>query len=520
MATGTTDKDYIHWADGDSQSADWNNNILSDQKSNYFEGEVIPHVYVYQASNNTPLVQGQEYSFTINYNYYQANTNAGGFTSITTYNVSRQPDPLNATDPYITPTEDGSFNNGGGTQGVFHTVDANITNVSNVTYTTSGTNNQSTKDGHVTVTFVYTGETTTSGIAEIYYGLRIAQPGEVPNQGAGPTDGANAWTGGSLQTSINTGLSIQLAPSAIIAGEISGMKFNDKNGDGTRDADGVDNVANTADDEVGLSGWTIFLDTDNDGTLDAGEVSTTTAANGTYTFSVTPDAIKSDLDNDPYIVREVNQSGWVQTSTNPAPITITAADPTEFNVNFGNRLGVNPVDSLDIQKLVSVDGGTTWLDADLATGPVVNSGINPQFKFVVTNNGLFAATDITLSDSDFDLNGTSSGTNIVIASIAAGASQEVIFDGATWQAGQHTDTGTITYQAQNSSGQVITATDSDDANYFGAKPVINIDKVTNGSDGLSISEGSAVTWTYTVTSTGSNVDLRPLHNHENLAVVT
>jgi hypothetical protein len=36
-----------------------------------------------------------------------------------------------------------------------------------------------------------------------------------------------------------SGSSIQLAPSAIIAGEISGIKFNDINGDGARDANGV-----------------------------------------------------------------------------------------------------------------------------------------------------------------------------------------------------------------------------------------------------------------------------------------
>ncbi|PXW89616.1 hypothetical protein C8R34_10415 [Nitrosomonas sp. Nm84] len=521
MAIGSTNKVYQHWADGDSQVADWNNNILSDAKSNYFEGEVIPHVFIYKASNQTPLTNGQTYSFDITYNYYQQTSNAGGFTEITTFDTSRQPGPHDATTPYIAPTADNTFTNGGGINGggVFHTVDANITNVSAVTYT--GTGN---KDGQVTVTFVYTGVTTTNGLAEIYYGLRIAKPGEVPNQGSGPTDGANAWTGGSLQTTVEIGgsgaTSIQLAPSAIIAGEISGMKFNDKNGDGTRDADGIDNVAGNADDEVGLANWTIFLDTDHDGTLDAGETSTVTAANGTYTFSVTPDADKSDIDNDPYSVREVNQTGWTQTSTNPAPILITAVDPTETNVNFGNRAIVPTTGLLDIQKFVSIDGGTTWVDADTAPGPIMNSGTNPLFKFEVTNSSLTATlSNITLSDSDFDLNGAVAGSNILISSI--GPSQIYVsptFTGATWQSGQHTDTGTISYQAVNSNGQTVTDTDSDDANYFGADPVINIDKVTNGSDGLSISENSAVTWTYTVTRAG-NVDLSDVSVSDNKGVV-
>ena len=85
-------KVYQHWADGDAAkgtAAEWNNNILSDSKSDYFEGEVVPHVFYYKASNNTPLVNGQTYSFNVTYNYYQANTNAGGFVYMTSPNTDR-----------------------------------------------------------------------------------------------------------------------------------------------------------------------------------------------------------------------------------------------------------------------------------------------------------------------------------------------------------------------------------------------------------------------------------------------
>ena len=56
-APGTTNKVYQHWADGDPPGvgAEWNNNILNDNKSSYFEGEVIPHVFEYKASSQTPL---------------------------------------------------------------------------------------------------------------------------------------------------------------------------------------------------------------------------------------------------------------------------------------------------------------------------------------------------------------------------------------------------------------------------------------------------------------------------------
>jgi hypothetical protein len=322
-APGQVAKIYQHWADQLNQSGgpSWQGDILSAGKSDYFEGEVIPHVLVYKASNQSPLTNGATYSFNVTYNYYQQNTNAGGFAYMTTFNLSRQPGPLNATNPYITPTIDNAFANGGGMQGAFFSVDANITNVSAVTYTGSGS-----KDGHVTITFTYTGTTTTNGIAEVYYGLYVAQPGQVPNQGSGPTDGANAWSGGSLQTDVD-GSSIQLAPDAIIAGQISGVKFNDLDGDGVKDSG-----------EPLLPGWTIQLCADS--ACNTILQTTTTGANGAYSFSVTPDADKTTPANDPYYVREVNQSGWTQTAPTTVyygPLTISAATPQYLNQDFGNQ---------------------------------------------------------------------------------------------------------------------------------------------------------------------------------------
>lgn len=377
-AAGQTNKVYQHWAD--ANGPEWNNNILNDNKSDYFEGEVIPHVFVYKASNQQPLTNGATYSINVTYNYYQQNTNAGGFLHMTTYNISRSPGPNDATNPYIAPTIDSTFTNGGGMQGSFYTVDANITNVSGVTYLGTGT-----KDGYVTITFVYTGTTTTNGIAEIYYGLQIAQPNEVPDQGAGPTDGAKPWTGGSLQTTVDINgsgaTSIQLAPNAILRGRISGMKFNDLNNNGIKDNG-----------EPGLAGWTIYLDTDNDGVLDPGEKTTVTGADGSYYFSVTPDGDKSDPDNDPFYVKEVNQNGWVQTTPNPAGILITAADPTETNVNFGNFL---PAPSFTVEKtLESITGGTIDMAGDIV-----------EYQIVITNTGNVDLTDVTLDDSLTDLVG-------------------------------------------------------------------------------------------------------------------
>ncbi len=77
-------------------------------------------------------------------------------------------------------------------------------------------------------------------------------------------------------------------------GEIHGVKWNDLDGDGVRDAG-----------ETGLQGWTVFLDTNANGILDSGETSTVTGPDGSYAFT--------GLQPGNYTVAEVMQPGWTQT---------------------------------------------------------------------------------------------------------------------------------------------------------------------------------------------------------------
>ncbi len=77
-------------------------------------------------------------------------------------------------------------------------------------------------------------------------------------------------------------------------GSISGIKWNDLDGDGVLDNN-----------EPGLENWTIYLDDNQNGLFDPGEISTTTDSDGNYSFT--------DLDPDTYIVAEELQDGWVQT---------------------------------------------------------------------------------------------------------------------------------------------------------------------------------------------------------------
>ncbi|MBI4162584.1 MAG: hypothetical protein HY513_02780, partial [Candidatus Aenigmarchaeota archaeon] len=98
---------------------------------------------------------------------------------------------------------------------------------------------------------------------------------------------------------------------------IRGIKFNDLNGNGAKDAG-----------EPGLQGWNIFLDENGNNQFDAGEMSAVTDAGGNYEFK--------NLIPGTYIVREVQQPGWQQTTQNPAPIN---AEPGNIydNINFGNK---------------------------------------------------------------------------------------------------------------------------------------------------------------------------------------
>jgi subtilisin family serine protease len=132
-----------------------------------------------------------------------------------------------------------------------------------------------------------------SGVAAL---LLASEPGLTPEQvkdrildSVDPLPGLSGITvsGGRLNAA-NT-----LAPPQ--PGSISGTVWDDADSDGIQDAG-----------EVGLSGWTVFLDVNQNGSLDGGEATATTNGSGVYTFSgVAPGS---------YQVQQVVQSGWTQTA--------------------------------------------------------------------------------------------------------------------------------------------------------------------------------------------------------------
>jgi hypothetical protein len=153
-------------------------------------------------------------------------------------------------------------------------------------------------------------------------------------------------------------------------GAISGKKFNDVDGDGADDGGS----------DPGLAGWTIELDKDANGTVDA---TTVTGPGGTYSFT--------GLTAGVYRIREVGQVGWIQTTVNPGDVTVISGTNSTGN-NFGNR---QRVPGIDFKK--TTNGPTNsnpiapdYDDEDSENGPgvpILMPGSTVTWTYKVTNTG-------------------------------------------------------------------------------------------------------------------------------------
>ena len=85
-------------------------------------------------------------------------------------------------------------------------------------------------------------------------------------------------------------------------------------------------------DEPPLEGWTVYLDANKNGILNAGEESTTTDANGYYVFG--------GLASGTYTVNQVLQSGWDNTwpGSDGASLTVSNSELWQ-SISFGNAKG-------------------------------------------------------------------------------------------------------------------------------------------------------------------------------------
>ncbi|MFP5273432.1 S8 family serine peptidase [Coleofasciculus sp.] len=230
----------------------------------------------------------------------------------------------------------------------------------------------------------------------------------------------NTVTGGRLNA--NNALTPTTPPPSPL-GEIHGSKWNDIDGDSIWDAN-----------EPGLSGWTIYLDQNQNSQLDAGEVSTITDINGNYSFT--------GLTADTYTVAEVLLPGWQQ--------TVPGSDMS-FKLVAGTGSGINQYSLVELQTdpvaeiLIGKSSFYTGLDVDPTSGLLYGASsslriIDPTDGSYTTIGTIHSATNssilmrsITFSP-DGTLYGNATSTNILytIDPATAFATQVGTISHTTW----------------------------------------------------------------------------------------
>ena len=183
---------------------------------------------------------------------------------------------------------------------------------------------------------------------------------------------------------------------AFAPGSIAGDVWDDKNGNGVREAG-----------DTGMVGWSVYIDANSNGSYDTGEVQTTTGATGSYLFnSVNPGSVT---------VRVMPQAGWTPTApiTNSRTITLRGSQNLT-GILFGqyqrqesgitgtvfadkNKDGIRNADEpglagttvyLDLNNNAVLDAGEPSLltSSDLFYTPAVNEAGTYAFTHLAAGN--------------------------------------------------------------------------------------------------------------------------------------
>jgi len=139
---------------------------------------------------------------------------------------------------------------------------------------------------------------------------------------------------------------------------------------------------------------------------------------------------------------------------------------------------------------------TNGQDADETPGPYIIAGEAVQWTYVLTNSGNIALSLVLVTDDQ--------GVEVSCPGqvLDAGASMTCTAAGSA-ALGQYSNVGMVSGLPPE--GDAVSATDA--SHYFGIRPEIAIQKLTNGKDadatpGPGVLEGLAVEWTYVVSNTG------------------
>jgi Ca2+-binding RTX toxin-like protein/protocatechuate 3,4-dioxygenase beta subunit len=227
----------------------------------------------------------------------------------------------------------------------------------------------------------------------------------------------NTTTNRSATFTLNAGDNLNWDAGLYKLGGTSGNVWNDANGNTLKGAT-----------ETGLKDWKIFLDTNTNGQLDPGEVSTTTDTNGNYAFT--------NLRPGTYTVAEQLQPGWKETYPGVS-VTTTSSDiqllspssPITTSDTYTATAATNLIalDRLWADSRFSNIKGKGYSTVIIDTGADLNS---PYFGADANNDGIadkivyqydFADNDTDASDKN------NHGSHVAsIASIVAPESNLII----------------------------------------------------------------------------------------------
>ncbi len=238
---------------------------------------------------------------------------------------------------------------------------------------------------------------------------------------------------GSGQTASGKDFGIRLNTIAATDTSIVGSVFNDLDGDKTRDlSDPI---------EPNLSGWTVYLDLNKNGKMDSTDPRQVTDSDGNYAFTGLTPGVS-------YRVREIVQSGWKQTTANPADIVL--ADHEVRTVTFGDRFaapilaggylvvqGTSANDNIKLDQPKAGKIKVTVNNANLGTFNVSNGvivfGYDGSDK--ITATAAVTKTVIVLAGAGNDSIAGGSGADILVGgsgndSIAGNKGRDLLIGGA------------------------------------------------------------------------------------------
>ncbi|MBX3412469.1 MAG: proprotein convertase P-domain-containing protein [Pirellulales bacterium] len=235
---------------------------------------------------------------------------------------------------------------------------------------------------------------------------------------------------------------------------IHGTTWHDVNGDGIRDPE-----------DLGLAGWTLYVDANSNGDLDSGERTAVTDADGNYQFL--------NLPAGSYTIRQVVQPGWEQTfplANAPQMVSVLAGEVVN-DIDFGNQQTV-------VMALFANLGAVTnqWVgNLNLARRP-------ENYRFTTATGGILTVAPrfspgagnvrITVYDAQMNVVATSNAGARLDLPTTAGATYNISIEGT------NTNVDVLLANVVEQVGSTVTVhgTAGDDVFYFttGAKHRITV----------------------------------------------